>query len=130
MTNSNLQIRAMKLLHCRDVLQCIFDLNPLEIEIYRLLNRKGPLSAIEIAKSTNKDRSTAYRALRNLQACMIVFKETDNLEQGGFRHMYHVVDPTKVQEEMVSCLEGWYEKILTVVQRFPSELQTSLETEE
>ena len=130
MTNGNHQIRAMKLLRCRDVLQCIFDLNSLEIEIYRLLNRQGKMSANEIAKKTNKDRSTAYRALRNLQACRVVFKQTVNLEEGGFRRIYHVVDPTEVQKEMESCLEEWYDKILTVVQRFPSELKNSLETEE
>ena len=130
MIDNNLQMRTMKLLKCRDVLQCIFDLNPLEIKIFRLLNRKGPMSANEIARETGKDRSTAYRALRNLQACTIVYKETDTLEQGGYRHIFYVVDPTEVRKEMESCLEEWHKKILTAVQRFPIELKISLKTEE
>lgn len=88
------------------------------------------MSSNEIAMETNKDRSTAYRALRNLQACRIVYKETDNLEQGGYRHIYHVVNPGEVQKEMEECLEDWYKKILDVVQRFPNELQISLDTED
>jgi len=130
MNDGNLQIRAMKLLQCRDVLQCIFDLNPLEIKVFRILNRGGPMSANEVALKTEKDRSTAYRSLRNLQACRIVYKETDNLDNGGYRHIYHVVNPREVQKEMEVCLRDWYKKILGVVQRFPEELLISLETED
>ena len=118
------------MLQCRDVLQCIFDLNPLEIDIFRLLNREGAMSANNIASRTGKDRSTAYRALRHLQACRIVYKKTDNLEQGGYRHIFHAMSPEKVQKEMESCLKEWYEKIQTSVQRFPRELKISLENED
>jgi len=129
MRDNDLQIRAAKLLQCRDVLQCIFDLNPLEIEIFRLLNRKGPLSANDIAKGIGRDRSTAYRALRHLQACRLLDKRTDNMEQGGYLHIYSVVDPKGVQAEMEACLDEWYQKIHSAVERFPKELRISLETE-
>jgi predicted transcriptional regulator len=127
MKAKNKQIRASELLQCRDVLQCIFDLNPLEIDIFRLLNREGAMSANGIALRTGKDRSTAYRALRHLQACRVVYKRTDNLEQGGYRHIYHAASPENVQKEMDSCLKEWYEMIQTAVKRFPKELKISLE---
>lgn len=129
MKDGSPRVRVQKLLQCRDVLQCIFNLNPLEIEIYRLLNRNGPLPADEIGERTGRDRSTAYRALRNLQACRIVYKETDILDNGGYRHLYHVVAPTEVQREMKDCLEEWHCRILAVVDNFPAELRTSLEKE-
>ena len=130
MKESNLQLRAAKLLQCRDVLQCIFDLNPIEIDIFRLLTREGPLSAADIGGRIGKDRSTAYRSLRHLQACRISYKETVNLKEGGYKHVYYATVPEKVKEEMETCLSDWYGKILTTVKRFPEDLEVSLENEE
>jgi len=113
-------------LQCRDVLQCVFELNPLEIDIFRLIVREGPMSAETLGEKLGKDRSTAYRALRHLQACRIAYKKTVNLEQGGYRHIYHVVSPAEVKNEMESCLDEWYEKMRTAVRRFPEDLKASL----
>jgi len=129
MIENSLQVRAQRLLSCRDIIQCIFDLNELEIKIYRLLTREGPKSAEEIGQLLNKDRSTAYRALRQLQSCRIIYKQTISLEKGGHQHLYHAIEAEKVRDEMEEMLEEWIDKMRNAVKNFPKDMKLSLEEE-
>lgn len=129
MSQESLHVRAQTLLGCRDLIQCIFDLNQFEIKTYRFLTLEGPKSAEEIGKILGKDRSTAYRALRQLLSCRIVYKKTVSLEKGGYQHMYYAIEAEKVREEIEALLEVWIKKMRQAVKSFPEDLKTSLENE-
>jgi predicted transcriptional regulator len=88
---------------------------------------EGPKSAEEIGKELGKDRSTAYRALRQLISCRIVYKKTIILNGGGHQHIYFSVEPEKVRDEMKIVLEEWIKKMRKAVQTFPEDMKISLE---
>ena len=127
MSGNSIHVRAQRLLSCRDIIQCVFDLNDFEIRAYRYLTLKGPKSAEEIGKKLGKDRSTAYRALRQLISCRIVYKKTIILDGGGHQHIYFPVEPEKVRDEMEIVLEEWIKKMRKAVRTFPKDMRISLD---
>lgn len=127
MAEKSLNVRAQQLLSCQDVIQCIFNLNEFEIKIYRLLTSEGPKTAEEIGKALGKDRSTAYRALRQLQSCRVIYKKTITLEKGGHQHLYYAIEAEMVRDEMEEMLEEWIKKMRLAVKNFPKDMKISLE---
>jgi predicted transcriptional regulator len=127
MPENSIHVKAQRLLSCRDIIQCVFDLNEFEIKIYRYLTSEGPKSAEEIGKIMGKNRSTAYRALRQLTSCRIVYKKTITLDKGGHQHIYYPVEPEKVRDEMKIVLEEWIKKMRKAVQTFPEDMIASLD---
>jgi len=51
---------------CNDIIQCIFDLNQLDIKIYKLLQEKKEVRPQTLTKKLKKERSTIYRSLQKL----------------------------------------------------------------
>ena len=106
---------------CDDLLDCIFNLNPLEIVVYKILTKNGPLNTNEITEKIQRDRSTAYRCLRHLISCGICYKKKVNLADGGYIHIYNVLSPDEVREKLRSCVVNWSKRMEEAVDRFPQE---------
>jgi predicted transcriptional regulator len=111
--------RTFQFKHCEDMLQCVFNLNPLEVKVYRLLLSEGPLMAEEVAERVEKDPSTAYRCLRSLMACRICYKEQRNRQAGGYHFLYFAEGPDEVRKKLKECLVDWSEQMNTLIAEFP-----------
>jgi predicted transcriptional regulator len=97
-----------KNLQCDDAVKCVFNLNNLDIEVYKLLKKSGELRADELAKKLDKERSTVYRSLQKLANCGMCDKITRNLAQGGYYHVYTCLDNKTIKKHAERCLEQWY----------------------
>src|SRR5271157_673177 len=61
-----------------DILQCLYGLNSLEIELFRiLLEHPGKTSVKDLAAEVNKNRSTVQRALARLKELELVVRDQD-----------------------------------------------------
>jgi predicted transcriptional regulator len=104
----------MKILHnaesldCHHAVQCIFNLNELDIKVYKELRMRGDIRADELAKILNKERSTVYRSLQKLTKCGICIKKTKTLEKGGYYHHYTCSKDGIIRKSAEKCLEDWY----------------------
>ena len=103
---------------CRELLQCIFSLNPLEVEVYSILVQEGSLKADEVAKRINRDRSTAYRCLRHLISCNLCFKKRQFPEMGGHYYIYFAQAPKEVKECLDECVDSWHRRINDTIEEF------------
>ena len=92
---------------CEDVMQCFFNLNEFEINVYLKLVKKGPQKTDDLAESIGKDKTTAYRALQKLISCGLCFRETKTIERGGYFHVYSAVSPAIVKMKIQNCMEQW-----------------------
>ena len=101
---------------CDDALKSIFDLNTLDIEIYKKLRNLGESRADEIAHSVGKERSTAYRSLQKLTSCGLCLKNTRNLNGGGYFHTYSSVDTEIAKNKLKSCLNKWYKSMKSLIE--------------
>ena len=73
---------------CKDVLQYVFDLNSLDLEVYKKLKEEKESRADELAKKLGKERSNVYRSLQKLTFCNLCTKKTKTIETGGYYHLY------------------------------------------
>lgn len=103
---------------CDDAMECFFHLSSLETDAYRILVKDGPLTVKELGSHLNRDRSTAYRALKGLLSAGLVYKETKTIEQGGYYHVYAALDPAMVKSEMGNMIDQWYEKMKDALNKF------------
>ena len=98
-------------LTCKDALECFFNLNRLEVDVYNTLARKGPATNKQLAEMMDRDRSTVYRALHNLVSSGLCFTKPETRERGGYYSVFVPVSPKAVKEEVKDRLDDWYKKI-------------------
>jgi len=96
---------------CSDVIQCVFDLNDLDIETYKKLKETNELQAADIAKILKKERSTAYRSLQRLVCSGLCIKKTKTLKKGGYYHVYLPVKKKDAKNKIDICIDNWYKKM-------------------
>ena len=107
-------MRSWKLtsnMSCKDILQCIFDLNQYDLAVFNTLKEKGELRVQTLAKHLNKDRSTIYRSLQKLTNCGICEKKTHALPKGGHFHTYSCSEIENLRDQMRTCINQWYENM-------------------
>lgn len=105
--------------HCEDLLQCVYNLTPYEVEVYRLLLLEGPQTASVVGEKLGRSPNSAYRFLRSLQACKLVYKKQRNRTDGGYYYEYYAEDPEKVRERLYEFRSQWDQKIEELILEFP-----------
>ena len=96
---------------CDDVIKYIYNLNLLDIEVYKKLCKTKELRANELAKLINKERSTVYRSLQRLSSCGLCKKKTNTLKKGGYYHTYIAVNKKYIKKDLEKCIEEWSQKM-------------------
>ncbi|MFB6153052.1 MAG: helix-turn-helix domain-containing protein [Halodesulfurarchaeum sp.] len=106
-------------LECEEFLECLYELNDLDRECYRVLSRSaGSLTIDDLAERVDRERSTTYRSVQRLLDVGLVTKDQVNYEQGGYYHVYDIADPDSVADEMQERLNDWYAQIGYMIGRF------------
>lgn len=103
---------------CRDLVQCAFNLNDFEIEVYRKLLEIGPSRADTLGEALKKDRSTVYRALQKLLSCGLAYRETRVLERGGYFHVYIPLSKNLLKEKLQECISNWQAQMKNLLAKF------------
>src|SRR5574341_535964 len=83
---------------CDDIAKCILGLKNMDIDAYKTLVLKGPMTAERLGELLNRERSTAYRSLQNLMGCGLVRRETRTISTGGYFYEYIALDPCRMKE--------------------------------
>ena len=96
---------------CDDVIQCIFNLNNLDIAVYKKLRSANEARADGLAKQLRKERSTVYRSLQKLTCVGLISKKIKNIPKGGYYHIYQCTDNIETKKRLEECIDQWYEKM-------------------
>ena len=115
-------INDYKNLKCKDVIQCVFNLNKLDLQIYSTLKQIGESRADDLAKIMEKERSTIYRSLQKLKSCGLCIKKTKTIDSGGYYHIYSCNKKTKIQKELELCIDKWYKNMRETLKNFEKEI--------
>ena len=100
----------------RSILGFFFDLNYTEISVYRYLVLNDEKTSVEIGEYLMRDRSTAYRLLKNLCSAGIVSKETRYLPKGGYYHIYRAKEPAALKEDLTYLLREFHNGIFDLLE--------------
>ncbi len=96
---------------CEDIAKCILGLKDIDIETYKTLAVKGPMTAEHLGEILERERSTAYRSLQNLIGCGLVRRETRTIISGGYYYEYIALDPCRIKELVQGNIDMWYNKM-------------------
>ncbi|WP_339105922.1 helix-turn-helix domain-containing protein [Haloterrigena salinisoli] len=106
-------------MQCEGLLECFHNLKEIDKDVFRLLNEANePLTVDEIADEIDRERSTAYRAVKRLMQAGFLQKEQVNYEQGGYYHVYLPRDADEIAQEMQRMLNDWYAQMGQLIGEF------------
>ena len=98
MRNSSLNVITSANATCKDLLSCVYDLSSSDIALLALLLREArPRTLDELADSMDRDRGTIFRSLQRLVGLGFCTKQTVNLKEGGYKHLYNTADIEQIE---------------------------------
>ncbi len=100
---------------CEDTARCILGIKNIDVEAYKLLVMKGPMTAERLGELLKRERSTAYRSLQSLMACGLVHRETRTISAGGYYYEYIALSPLRMKEMVQENIDAWYNKMKKLV---------------
>jgi len=91
-----------------ELIKCTFGLNKTEHEIFTfLLKSKACLTAAELGKRLDLDRTTIQKAMKKLFEKDLIERRQDNLDNGGYVFFYCIKKKKLIKEKMNSILAEW-----------------------
>lgn len=89
------------------VFQVVFDLRPVDIQVYHELCEFGKATSDDLAAEISRDRSYINRALRSLCRKGLAKRRRQLLSNGGFRYHYIARPREDARELLGEELEEW-----------------------
>ena len=109
-------------LDCDSLLECVNGLHELDRTIYfHLLETDECTTVEEIAAAVDRDRSTAYRAVRRLHDAGYLNREQVTYENGGYCYRYEPNDPDDIAASMSVTIDEWHARLDSLVEEFRAE---------
>jgi predicted transcriptional regulator len=111
---------------CTDLLTCLYNLKPSDLEVLLVLAKNGNSTLDQIAKIVQKDRSSVHRCLSKLVSINLVSKQTQSLKGGGYYHTYAMLDPATIKKHALERVKEITESLEALVDSFELDLQKHL----
>jgi predicted transcriptional regulator len=107
---------------CEGLLDCFHGLKELDREVFDVLaGSETAMTVDEVAAAVDRERSTAYRAIRRLVEAGIVEREQINYDDGGYYHVFRPRAADEVADEMQRMLNDCYAKMGQLIDQFRDE---------
>ena len=113
----------------KDLFIQLYDLSPLDLDILFMLigNKNGePMTLDEVSKEVDRDRSTTFRSLQKLVSLGLCVKETKTIKDGGYYHVYSVVDMETFRIETERRVRDLQKSLDRLLKKFEKDMQTAI----
>ena len=111
---------------CTDLLTCLYNLKPADIEVLQVVAKNENVSLDQVAAIVEKDRSTVHRCLSKLVSINLVTKLTKNLRGGGYYHTYSMLDSMLIKKHARERVKEITESLQSLIDNFESDLEKHL----
>ncbi len=113
----------------KDLFIQLYDLSPLDLEIlFMLISKKNdePMTLDQISKEADRDRSTTFRSLQKLVGLGLCIKDTKTIKEGGYYHVYSVVDMKTFKIETERRVRDLQKGLERLLKKFESDMQQAI----
>jgi predicted transcriptional regulator len=113
----------------KDLFIQLYDLSPLDLEIlFMLISKKNdePMTLDQISKEVDRDRSTTFRSLQKLVTLGLCIKETKTIKEGGYYHVYSVVDMKTFKMETERRVRDLQKSLERLLRKFESDMEQAI----
>jgi predicted transcriptional regulator len=121
----------------KDLFIQLYDLSPPELDILLMLIRRQDergegdqqsMTLEQIAKAMDRDKSTTFRSLQKLVTIGLLVKETRTIKDGGYFHVYSVVDKETFKKETERKVKELQKSLDRLLKKFESDMQEAIST--
>ncbi|HEX9261581.1 MAG TPA: helix-turn-helix domain-containing protein [Candidatus Bathyarchaeia archaeon] len=124
----SIQLLTRKNATCQDLLSCLYNLKPIDLEVFLQVARNENATLDQIAQLVQRDRSSTHRVLAKLTSAGLIHKKTRNLRSGGYYHIYSIAELSKIKEQARQKVKEITEGLENLIDRFDSDLKKHYET--
>ena len=111
---------------CTDLLTCLYNLKPADIEVLQVVAKNDNASLDQIAAKVQKDRSSVHRCLSKLVSINLVNKQTKIMKGGGYYHTYSMLDPELIKKRAKERVKEITESLQLLIDNFDSDIEKHL----
>jgi predicted transcriptional regulator len=111
---------------CSELLTCLYNLKPADLETLRTLAKNPDSTLDQIAQTLQKDRSSIHRCLSKLVSLNLASKQVKSLKGGGYYHTYAILDPQTIKKQAHQRVKDITESLEVLVDRFELDFQKHL----
>ncbi len=111
---------------CTDLLTCLYNLKPADIEVLQTVAQNEAATLDEIATKVQKDRSSVHRCLSKLVSINLVNKQTKSLKGGGYCHTYRMLDTGLIKKHARERVKEITESLQALIENFDSDIEKHL----
>ncbi len=111
---------------CTDLLTCLYNLKPTDIEVLQALAKNENSTLDQIAAKVQKDRSSVHRCLSKLVSINLVNKQTRTMKGGGYFHTYTMLDSTLIKKHAQERVKEITESLQSLVDNFDTDFEKHL----
>jgi predicted transcriptional regulator len=111
---------------CTDLLTCLYNLKPSDLEVLLALAKNENSTLDQIAKIVQKERSSVHRCLSKLVSINLVNRQSKSLKGGGYYHTYAMLDPEAIKKHALERVKEITKSLKTLVDSFELDLQKHL----
>jgi predicted transcriptional regulator len=122
----NINLLTKKGASCTDLLTCLYNLKPNDLEILNTVAKNENATLDQIADKVQKDRSTVHRCLSKLVSINLVNKQTKTLKGGGYYHTYAMLDPSLIKKHAKERVKEITESLQALIDNFESDFEKHL----
>ncbi|HTY74015.1 MAG TPA: helix-turn-helix domain-containing protein [Candidatus Nanoarchaeia archaeon] len=124
----NIQLLTRKEATCSDLLSCLYNLKPIDLEVFLEVAKKESVTLDQVAQVVHRDRSSTHRCLSKLLSAGLVNKQTKPLKGGGYFHVYSAVEPAKIKQQARQKVKDITEGLENLIESFESDLTKHLQS--
>ncbi len=111
---------------CTDLLTCLYNLKPSDLEVLLVLAKNENATLDQIARIVKKDRSSVHRCLSKLVSVNLVSRQSKSLKGGGYYHTYAMLDSATIKKHALERVNEITQSLNTLVDSFELDLQKHL----
>jgi predicted transcriptional regulator len=123
----SIQLLTRKGATCSDLLSCLYNLKPIDLEVFLEVAKKESVTLDQVADAVHRDRSSTHRCLSKLLSAGLVIKQSRTLKGGGYFHVYSTVEPSKIKQQARQKVREITEGLENLIENFESDLTKHLQ---
>ena len=124
----NIQLLTRRGATCSDLLSCLYNLKPIDLEVFLEVAKNENSTLTQIAEIVHRDRSSTHRCLSKLVSAGLVHKQSKTIKGGGYYHVYSMVEASKIKEYARQRVEEITESLESLIENFESDLTKQIGT--
>ncbi len=123
----NINMLTTKNATCTDLLTCLYNLKPPDIDTLLVVAKNPEITLDQIAKILQKDRSSIHRCLSKLLSINLISRQIKTLKGGGYYHTYSMLEPETIKNHARQRVKEINQSLSKLICNFELDLKKRLQ---